>query len=69
MLARPMNSLFKHIPGPLVATTDKSPAKLAPMATPIAAISSSACTVLMPNFFRADRPSKTGDAGVMGYPE
>ena len=38
----PMNSLFKHIPGPLVAQTARSPAKLAPRATPMAAISSSA---------------------------
>ena len=66
--AKPINSLFKHMPGPLVATTDKSPAKLAPMAMPMAAISSSACNVLTPNFFRAERPSKIGEAGVMGYP-
>ena len=42
MEARPINSLFKHIPGPLVAQTVRSPAKLAPKATPMAAISSSA---------------------------
>ena len=66
MDASPMNSLFKHIPGPLVATTARSPAKLAPIAIPIAEISSSACRVLTPYFLSAERPSKMGEAGVIG---
>ena len=66
--ASPMNSLFRHMPGPLVATTAKSPAKLAPMAIPMAAISSSAWRVLTPYFLRADKPSRMGEAGVIGYP-
>ena len=42
MLAKPINSLFRHMPGPLVAQTARLPTKLAPKAMPIAAISSSA---------------------------
>ena len=49
--ARPIASDFRQMPGPLVPVTPRAPPKLAPMATPTAAISSSAWNVLTPNRF------------------
>ncbi len=46
--ARPMASDFRQMPGPLVAVTPSAPPKAAPRAMPMAAISSSACTVRTP---------------------
>ena len=42
MTARPIASLLSASPGPLVPVTPSAPPKLAPMAEPMAAISSSA---------------------------
>ena len=44
MLARPIISDFRERPGPLVAVMALVPAKEAPTAAPMPAISSSACS-------------------------
>ena len=49
IVARPIASPFKAIPGPLLAVTPNFPAKDAPIALTIPAISSSAWKVLIPN--------------------
>ena len=48
--ARPMASVLRAMPGPVVAVMPSAPPKLAPMAAPMAAISSSAWKVLTPKF-------------------
>jgi hypothetical protein len=48
MTARPSASCFSTMPGPLVVQIARSPAKAAPMAALIAAISSSAWNVFTP---------------------
>ena len=48
MTARPIASALSATPGPLVPVTPSAPPKLAPMAAPIAAISSSAWNVTTP---------------------
>ena len=53
--ARPMASDFRQMPGPLVAVTPSDPAKEAPMAMPMAAISSSAWSVITPYFLSSAR--------------
>jgi hypothetical protein len=50
LIASPRASDFRSTPGPLVVVTPSCPANAAPIATPIAAISSSACNVLTPKF-------------------
>ena len=64
--ASPMASDFRQMPGPLVAVTPMAPPKLAPMATPQAAISSSACRVLTPHRFMSASCSRMLLAGVIG---
>ena len=48
--ASPSDSLFRARPGPLVPVRPSDPPNAAPMAAPIAAISSSAWKVLTPKF-------------------
>ena len=55
------------MPGPLVAVTPRWPANAAPMATPAAPISSSACIVRTPKFLCRDSSWRMSDAGVIGY--
>ena len=43
--ASPRNSLISEMPGPEVAVNERAPFQPPPMATPIAASSSSACTM------------------------
>ena len=50
MMAKPMPSLLRATPGPLVPVTPIDPPNAAPMIAPTAAISSSAWKVLMPKF-------------------
>ena len=64
--ANPIASLFRANPGPEVLVAAKSPAKLAPMAVQIPAISSSACTVLTPNSLCLANSCKMSVAGVIG---
>jgi hypothetical protein len=61
-----MVSLFSATPGPLVLVTPIDPPYEAPSATPIAAISSSACTVVMPNRLCLANSCSTSEAGVIG---
>ena len=48
IMANPMASLLSASPGPEVDVTPKQPAKLAPIAVQMLAISSSVCTVMTP---------------------
>ena len=66
MTARPIASDFRQTPGPEVPVTPTAPANAAPMAMPIAAISSSACTVLTPNRFISESVCRMSLAGVIG---
>ena len=50
MLASPSISVLSDMPGPEVAVIDFFPAKEAPTAAPIPAISSSACSTAPPYF-------------------
>ena len=65
--AREVVSLFRATPGPLVVVTPRCPANAAPSAMPIAAISSSACTVRIPKCLCFDSSWRMSDAGVIGY--
>ena len=53
-------------PGPLVPVTARFPANEAPMAEPIAAISSSAWKVRTPKFLCFDNSWRMSEAGVIG---
>ena len=64
--ASPIVSDFSAIPGPEVTVTPSWPAKLAPRAAPIAAISSSAWKVVTPCCLAPDRLCSTSEAGVIG---
>jgi hypothetical protein len=64
--ARPMASLLRQTPGPLVPVTPSAPPNAAPMAAPTAAISSSAWMVRTPNLFISDKLCKMSLAGVIG---
>ena len=66
MTARPMASDFRQMPGPLVAVTPMAPPKEAPIAMPMAAISSSAWTVRTPKRFISERLWRMSLAGVIG---
>src|SRR5438270_206864 len=74
--ASPANSDIKEIPGPAVAVMLRAPAQPAPMTMPIAASSSSACTmakVALPSgpmrysFMYSIMVSTSEDEGVIGY--
>ena len=67
MIARFIASAFRQMPGPLVPVTPSAPPKLAPMAAPTAAISSSAWNVMTLNCFWAARLCRMSLAGVIGY--
>ena len=72
-----MNSAINEMPGPLVEVIARAPAHPAPIAMPIAASSSSACTtaILFSPLFRSVRKrsayvirfSQRLDDGVIGY--
>ena len=66
MTASPMASDFSEMPGPEVEVTPRCPAKLAPIAAPTPAISSSAWIVVTPNRLSRDRVCRMSDAGVIG---
>ena len=66
MTARPIASALSAMPGPLVPVQPSAPPKLAPMAAPTAAISSSAWNVTTPKFFCAARLCRMSLAGVIG---
>ncbi len=66
MIARPIASAFKAMPGPEEEVTPSEPAKLAPIALPIAAISSSAWKVVTPYSFSRERWWRIAEAGVIG---
>ena len=54
------------MPGPELDVTPSEPAKEAPMAAQMAAISSSAWKVMTPKCFSLAKACNTPDAGVMG---
>ena len=64
--ASPIVSDFSAMPGPEVTVTPRSPAKLAPSAAPMAAISSSAWKVVTPCCLAPARMCRTSEAGVIG---
>jgi hypothetical protein len=69
MIARPMFSLYRLMPGPLVAVITLEPAIAAPMHMPMADISSSAWIATPPTFGSSlTIESRICVAGVMGYP-
>ena len=65
-MARPSISVLRAIPGPELDVTPRAPAYAAPIAAPIAAISSSAWKVRTPNAFKLARVWSRAEAGVMG---
>ena len=64
--ARPMASDFSAMPGPEVVVTPRLPAKEAPMAAPMPAISSSAWNVVTPKSLCLDSSWRMSEAGVIG---
>ena len=67
MMASPRFSLYRLIPGPLVAVRARAPAMTAPMHMPIEAISSSPCTAIPPTRgISRIIIMRMGEAGVMG---
>ena len=64
--ARLIVSLFSATPGPLVVVMPRCPANAAPRAMPMAAISSSACTVRMPKCLCLHSSWRMSLAGVIG---
>ncbi len=65
MWANPMPSCFREKPGPDVLVMDFRPARLAPMAMWIEAISSSAWTKAI-SYSRSARTCMISEAGVIG---
>ena len=66
MIASPMASALSAMPGPDDDVTPSCPAKLAPIADAMAAISSSAWKVVTPNSYSRDSECRIADAGVIG---
>ena len=66
LTARPIVSDFSATPGPDVVVTPTAPPKEAPSATPMPAISSSACTVVTPWRLKPERAWRMSLAGVIG---
>ncbi len=66
MTARPIASLLSAMPGPEVPVMPSEPPKDAPIADPMAAISSSAWKVLTPKRLNAASWCRTSEAGVIG---
>ena len=66
LMARPMVSDFRSMPGPEVVVTPSAPPKAAPRAAPIPEISSSAWNVLTPNCLCFDSSCRMSEAGVIG---
>ncbi len=65
--AQPSDSILSEMPGPLEPVTATRPAKLAPLAIEMAAISSSHCTNVPPYLGSSRRRiSITSDQGVIG---
>ena len=67
MTARPIVSHFSARPGPDVVVTPIAPPNAAPSAMPMAAISSSACSVVTPKRLSRLSVCRMSDAGVIGY--
>ncbi len=65
--ARPIVSVLRSSPGPLVHVTPSAPPNAAPSAIDAAAISSSACIVRTPMSCRRASTCSRSDAGVIGY--
>ena len=65
-IARPSISVLSAMPGPELDVTPSEPAYDAPMAAPIAAISSSAWKVTTPYCFSAASVCSSAEAGVIG---
>jgi hypothetical protein len=66
MIASPIASALSAMPGPDEEVTPREPAKLAPIALPMAAISSSAWKVVTPYSLRRERWWRIALAGVIG---
>ena len=67
MIASPIDSCLRTIPGPAEVVTPSEPPKAAPIEAPAAAISSSAWKVRMPNDLWRASSSRIELAGVIGY--
>ena len=67
IVARPIDSVLRATPGPLVVVIASAPPKAAPIAAVIPAISSSAWNVLTPKFLYMESSCKMSLAGVIGY--
>ena len=65
-MARPIASDFSATPGPEVVVTASAPPYAAPMADPMAAISSSAWNVITPKRWFFASSCRMSDAGVIG---
>ena len=65
--ARPIVSVLRSSPGPLVHVTPSAPPNAAPSAIDAAAISSSAWIVRTPMSCRRASACSRSDAGVIGY--
>jgi len=65
-MARPSISVLSAMPGPDDDVTPSAPAYAAPIAAPMAAISSSAWKVITPYRLRLASVCNSSDAGVMG---
>ena len=65
-MARPSISVLSAMPGPDVDVTPSAPAYAAPIAAPMAAISSSAWKVITPYRLRSASVCSSREAGVMG---
>ena len=66
IIARPIVSALRSMPGPLVAVTPSAPPNAAPSAMPAAAISSSAWIVRTPISGWRASSCRSSDAGVIG---
>jgi len=65
-IASPSISVLSAIPGPELEVTPSAPLYAAPIAAPIAAISSSAWNVTTPYALRFARVWSSAEAGVIG---
>ena len=66
LMASPIISDFRSIPGPDVVVTPRAPPKAAPRAAPMPEISSSAWNVRTPNCLCLDSSCRMSEAGVIG---
>src|ERR1700676_3528869 len=66
MIARPIASVLRAMPGPEVVVMARAPEYAAPIAEVMAPISSSAWNVITPKFLYMESSWRMSDAGVIG---